>query len=298
MPVDAPFVKWCLTARIHTVDRHPSIKVQRAQRHVLSRTNCYGMKQHSLAGFTTSLTQRKNAEATGVRHHVQTHRVYQRNTLVLVKSTSADRHVEPLDAQLRQCFDDGFLQCLQRPAVFPNLHIHILLPCQTRRDVRVVLCSFLSSVVSFPVCCQICSVRERERGGGISVGPPAAAPPRPGPDTTHDMNTETRVTWWRGRERCVDNHVEVGSARSRMQTRPADIGQHLRLVLLPGWRVLVACLLPSPPPCFAGCARVGVRGGLGSRLLMCRRRARFNQKGCGGRTKPETCSGTLHRSCK
>ena len=43
--------------------------------------------------------------------------LHQRNdTLVLVESTSADRHVEPLDAQLRQCSDDGFLQRLQRPA--------------------------------------------------------------------------------------------------------------------------------------------------------------------------------------
>ena len=61
---------------IDAVKRHPSIKVQRAYRHV---TVCYGSKQPSLADLTTSLTQRNNAEATGVRHHVQAHGVLQRN---------------------------------------------------------------------------------------------------------------------------------------------------------------------------------------------------------------------------
>ena len=85
----------------------------------------------------TSLAQRKNGEATGVRHHVQTRAFRQRDdTLVVVESTPADRHVEPLDAQLRQFLDDGFPKCLQAAAVFPNLHVH-LLPCQTRRDVHV-----------------------------------------------------------------------------------------------------------------------------------------------------------------
>ena len=51
---------------------------------------------------------------------------------------SADRHVEPFDAQLRQRFDDGFLQRLNGAAFFRDLHVHILLPCQTRRDVHCV----------------------------------------------------------------------------------------------------------------------------------------------------------------
>ena len=93
--------------------------------------------QPILADLTTGLTQRKNAEDTGVRHHVQTHRLVERNDTLVVQSTSADRHVEPLDAQLRQCFDDGVLKRLQGAAVFPNLHVHIVLPCQTRRDVHV-----------------------------------------------------------------------------------------------------------------------------------------------------------------
>ena len=140
MPREARAVKRCESSIIHAVDRHPSIKVQRDQRYVIC---AHRLKQPILVDLTASLTQRKNAEATGVRHHVQAHRVHQRNdTLVIVESTSADRHVEPLDAQLRQCFDDGFLQCLQRPALFPNLHIHLLLPCQTRRDVHVVMWSF------------------------------------------------------------------------------------------------------------------------------------------------------------
>ena len=135
VPVERTKVKWSLALDIHTVNWHPSIKVQRAQRHV---TDLGCAKQPILADLMASLTQRKYAEATGVRHHVQARGVIQRNdSFVIVESTSADRHVEPLDAQLRQCFDDGFLQRLQRPAVFPNLHIHILLPCQTRRDVHV-----------------------------------------------------------------------------------------------------------------------------------------------------------------
>ena len=36
-------------------------------------------KQPSLADLAASLTQRKNADATGVRHHVQTHRLLERN---------------------------------------------------------------------------------------------------------------------------------------------------------------------------------------------------------------------------
>ena len=84
-----------------------------------------------------SLTQRKNTDDTAVWHHVQADGLLQRkDTLVAVEGTSADRHVEPLDAQLRQCLDDGFPQCLKAPAVFPNLHFH-LLPCQTRRDVHL-----------------------------------------------------------------------------------------------------------------------------------------------------------------
>ena len=132
-PARARVVKKC-PALIIQVDRHPSIEVQRDQRHI----TFFGCtKQPSLADLTASLTQRKNAEATGVRHHVQTDRVLQRNdTLVVLESTSADRHDEPLDAQLRQFLDDGFPKCLQAAAVFPNLHIH-LLPCQTRRDVHV-----------------------------------------------------------------------------------------------------------------------------------------------------------------
>ena len=134
MPVATRLVKRCQAITILAVDRHPRIKVQRAQRHVtFSRRSA----QPSLADLTTSLTQRFDAEATGVRHHVQTRSVLQRNDALVVKSTSADRHVEPLDAQLRQCDDDGFLQCLTGAACFPNLHVHLLLPCQTRRDVHV-----------------------------------------------------------------------------------------------------------------------------------------------------------------
>ena len=70
-------------------------------------TFVYSLKQPSLADLTTSLSQRKNAEATGVRHHVQTDRVLQRNdTLVVVESTSADRHVEQhkaVVAEIRCC---------------------------------------------------------------------------------------------------------------------------------------------------------------------------------------------------
>ena len=106
---------------IDAVKRHPSIKVQRAYRHV---TSLRRSKQPSLADLTASLTQRNNAEATGVRHHVQAHGVLQRNDpLVVVESTSADRHVEPFGAQLRQSLDDGFLQRPKGPARFPNLDV-------------------------------------------------------------------------------------------------------------------------------------------------------------------------------
>ena len=134
MPAATRQEKRCLVIIIYTVNRYPSIKVQRAERHVTFES-C--TKQRSLADLTAGLTQRKNAEDTGVRRHVQTHRLVERNNTLVVQSTSADRHVEPLDAQLRQCFDDGFLKRLQGAAVFPNLHVHIVLPCQTRRDVHV-----------------------------------------------------------------------------------------------------------------------------------------------------------------
>ena len=112
-------VKRCAALDIDTVDRHPSIKEQRAQRHV---TFSRSLKQPILADLTASLTQRKDAEATGVRHHVQTRVLHQRDdALIAVEGTSADRHVEPLDAQLRQCDDDGFPQRLQAAAVLPNL---------------------------------------------------------------------------------------------------------------------------------------------------------------------------------
>ena len=136
MPFAARDEERCLTFIIYapgnTVNRHPSIKVQRAQRHIA--LGCR-RKQPSLADLTASLTQRKDAEATAVRRHV----LRQGNdALVIVETTSADRHVEPLDAQLRQCDDDGFLQRLNGAAFFPDLHVHILLPCQTRRDVLCV----------------------------------------------------------------------------------------------------------------------------------------------------------------
>ena len=84
-----------------------------------------------------SLTQRKNAEATGVRRHVQARRLLQRNDTLVVESTSADRHVEPLDAQLRELLDKAFFQCLKGTAAFPNLHTHLHLPCQARCDVHL-----------------------------------------------------------------------------------------------------------------------------------------------------------------
>ena len=64
MPLCAREVKRYPAITIDTVDRHPSIKVQRAQRHV---TFDHYISKSSLAGLTASLTQRKNAEATGVR---------------------------------------------------------------------------------------------------------------------------------------------------------------------------------------------------------------------------------------
>ena len=70
MPVAARAEKRCPAVSVCAVKRHPSIKVQRAQRHV---TFCFCIEQPSLADRTASLTQRKNAEATGVRRHVQPH---------------------------------------------------------------------------------------------------------------------------------------------------------------------------------------------------------------------------------
>ena len=63
---------------ISAVDRHPSIKVRRAQGHV---TFARRLKQPVLVDLAASLTQRKSAEATSVRHHVQTRGLLQRNDL-------------------------------------------------------------------------------------------------------------------------------------------------------------------------------------------------------------------------
>ena len=86
MPEPTRDEKRCLAIIIYAVNRHPSIKVQHAQRHV-AVSRC--AKQPSLADLTASLTQRKNAEATAVRHHIQARSVHQRNdTLVIVESAS------------------------------------------------------------------------------------------------------------------------------------------------------------------------------------------------------------------
>ena len=74
MPVAAREVKRCEALTIPAVNRHPGIKVQRAQPIVtLSRR----IEQPVLADLTASLTQRFDGEATGVRHHVQTRSVLQ-----------------------------------------------------------------------------------------------------------------------------------------------------------------------------------------------------------------------------
>ena len=156
MPEAAREVKRCGVTTIvdigaiHTDDWYPSIKVQRDLRHVASSCR---LKQLILAyPLTASLTQRRNAGARAngaVRHQVQARVLLKRNdALVVVESTSADRHVEPLDAQLRQFSDDGFPKRLQAAAVFPNLHLR-LVPCQTRRHVHVC-----AVVVWFP--CLLC----------------------------------------------------------------------------------------------------------------------------------------------
>ena len=76
MPVATREVKRCPAITILAVDRHPRIKVQRAQPHV---TFSRRFAQPSLADPTASLTQRFDAEDTGVRHHLQTRSVLQRN---------------------------------------------------------------------------------------------------------------------------------------------------------------------------------------------------------------------------
>ena len=145
MPFPTREMKRCVAIIIYAVKRHPSIKVQHARCHV---TVICGIQQPILADRTARFTQRKNAEATGVRHHVQTRVFLKRNDpLVVVESTSADRHVEPLDAQLRQCFDNGFLQRLKGAAVLPNLHVHRL-PSQTRRHVHVCCDVMMACVAS------------------------------------------------------------------------------------------------------------------------------------------------------
>ena len=113
MPEAARGVKRCGVTTIvdigaiHTGDWYPSIKVQRDLRHVASSCR---LKQRILAYLMASLTQRRNAGArangalrlAALRHQVQTDILLKRNdALVVVESTSADRHVEPLDAQLR-----------------------------------------------------------------------------------------------------------------------------------------------------------------------------------------------------
>ena len=161
MPEAARGVKRCGVTTIvdigaiHTGDWYPSIKVQRDLRHVASSCR---LKQLILAYLKASLTQRRNAgaraNAGAVRHQVQARVLLKRNdALVVVESTSADSHVEPLDAQLRQSLDDGFPKRLQAAAVFPNLHLR-LVPCQTRRHVHAC-----AVVVWFP--CLLCLIHEK-----------------------------------------------------------------------------------------------------------------------------------------
>ena len=216
MPVQARVMKRCVVINIDAVKRHPSIKVQRARCH--GTLFCRG-KQPSLADLTASLTQCKNAEATGVRHHVQAHGVLQRNDpLVVVESTSADRHVEPFGAQLRQSLDDGFLQRPKGPARFPNLDVHILLPCHTRRDVHVMCSSPVCSGSFMCVC-----VRAKEGDlpavvhSSITVLTPSSLHPR------HAVIGDPSTRHWRALViQCVEINILGGCMLSISENKRGE----------------------------------------------------------------------------